>query len=206
MKYPTCLLPALLAAVLLAPAAAIADTGKDLSHEEVTEYFGGLESDAQRLIGEGDYAGFVAWVRDGVTEEAVFTLNGLAQMGEHRQEIDVPGLNKQVLLQLGQFAAEILSQMPRDLLTDYAIDIEVAKTEPVGPHSARARTRIVETGKLMMPDMTAPPQARAPGQAQQMPTPKAFEAVAECEHLVRRRDADSPLQLGMTMCRVDVKL
>ena len=110
-------------------------------------------------------------------------------------------------MRLSDTVAKMMSDLPKDAVQDYTLDIEVLDVKPIGPNAATMTTRLVESGKFVLSAASSAVAVQGADPTDRFPRPALVEIRAEdlCDHLVRRSDDDGPLVLGLTACQVDVR-
>ena len=197
------LLSAAMAAFLLAigPAHAQQDQ-QNLSEQEVTGFFDRMERNVTEAVEAGAYGRLLEWARTSIADEARFFVSTEIYAEDERKSFTVTSLDKEDVVWLGEIATGMMSAMLGQPVQGYALDLEVIEVDLIGPDAATVSTRIAESvSDLARPSGEGEAGAQNPG-AQ----PMQAGAIADCEHLIRRREAADRLLIGLTTCQVRTRL
>jgi hypothetical protein len=190
-----------IAAVMTLSVAAHAQN-RQISVDEVKNYFAQVQRDATEFVRKGDMEGIGQWSDRNIADSAHFNVM-VEMIHENTPKMwSVVDLSKADAQQL---KAELGQAVVRSI-QDYSLRVEVNKVVSHGADAATVTVTWNDSGKLTPPAAKAAGQAqRTVGQAPQAePQPRALEIkrTFECDHdLVRE---EGRLKISLSNCRGQV--
>jgi hypothetical protein len=175
---------------------------RDITTEEVKEYFAQVQRDVTDLVRKGDVAGIRQWTDRNLADDARFKVMIEAMHEDKPKMWSVIDLGK---ADAEQLQAELGQGVVRSI-QDYSLRIEVRKVVSHGADAATVTTAWSDSGKLAPPAATAADQAQSKGgQAPQTGArPRTIEIKRnfECDQLLVRDEGR--LKVGLSGCRGQV--
>jgi hypothetical protein len=191
-------------ATLIAFSASARAQNRELTADEVKNYFTQVQRDATELVQRGDVDGIAQWSDRHVAADAHFKVSVQAVHEGKPKMWSVIDLDKADINRL----QTLLGQTVVRSIQDYSLRIDVSKVVPYGADAATVTATWSDSFKV------TPPAPRAPGQAQntvgQAPQAGAqpgtldVKRTLECDHLLVREQGQ--LKIGLSNCRGQVQL
>jgi hypothetical protein len=188
------------AAVVAFSAASYAQK-REITTEEVKDYFAHVQWDVTDLVRKGDVAGIRQWTARNLADDARFKVMIEAMHEDNPKMWSVIDLGK---ADAEQLQAELGQGVVRSI-QDYSLRIDVRKVVSHGADAATVTTAWSDSGKLAPPAATAAEQVRKSGQTPQTETQSRtieIKRMFECDQLLVRDEGR--LKVSLSGCKGQV--
>lgn len=185
-------------ATVIALAAAAHAQQRELTVDEVKNYFGQVQHDVTGLVQRHDVEGIGQWSDRHVADEARFKI--FAEMIHDNKPIvfSAVNLDKADIHRL----RDLLGAPAVRAIQDYSLRIDVRKVIPHGADAATVMATWSDKAKLQLPEARAAGQPQSSvGQAPQagtQPRTLDIERTIDCDHVLVREGGQ--LKIGLTSC------
>jgi hypothetical protein len=171
---------------------------RELTADEVRNYFAQVQREATELVQRGDAEGVTQWSERHVADDAHFKVSVQVLRESQPKMWSVIDLDKADINRL----QTVLGQTVIRSIQDYSLRIDVGKVVPHGAGAATVTTTWSDSFKVTPPAPAAPGQAQnTVGQAQAGAPPRTLDVkrTLECDHLLVRDQGQ--LKIGLSNCR-----
>lgn len=213
------------AGLLLAGGAVQAQqAGRNLTEEQVKSFFDRTQQDVTEAVKAKNYDRLLEWTQNSIADEATFLVSNELYQDNKRKSFVVVSLDKDDIMRLSSIAAGLMSGMQGQPVEDYSLHVEITNFTSLGPGVATVTAEYIESGTLTVQqaqtasaDQADETLQTSSTQAQQQKgesggTQEAnaqslqIEAMAECNHIIRRGEAADQLVIGLTTCQAETHL
>jgi hypothetical protein len=171
---------------------------RELTADEVRNYFAQVQREATELVQRGDAEAISQWSERHIADDAHFKVSVQALRESQPKMWSVIDLDKADINRL----QSLLGQTVIRSIQDYSLRIDVGKVVPHGGDAATVTTIWSDSFKVTPPAPTAPGQAQnTVGQARAGAQPSTLDVkrTLECDHLLVRDQGQ--LKIGLSDCR-----